>query len=110
MSAKWNIESTALVKPAQTIEASAVEIIEELSRFSVPPFAVVDQFVETAAMRVETRLLIRHFDSWFQTSLQMSVKIYEVGIDVVQEGTFRSQTERGRESTAEGLNVSPGGM
>lgn len=58
-------------------------------------------------MPVETRLFIFHLNRYSETSLQLRVEVYEVGIDVIQEGVLWFQTQRRRESTAEWLDVTP---
>ena len=83
VTAKWNIEFAALIKPAKPVEASAIEIVEKLGRFPALPFSVFDQFVEASAMPIERLLFISHLDCWLETSSQLSVEIYEVSIDVI---------------------------
>ena len=108
MLAKGHVEFTALIEAAESVEASAVEIVEELRGFRALRLAILDQFIETITLSVETLLFVFHLDGYREPALQVRVKVYEVGIDVVQAGSLWVQTQRGGESSAEGLNVAPG--
>ena len=110
VAAKRHIEFAALVETAKSIEASAIQIIEELRRFRALPFAIFDELIEATTVAVEKRLLILHLDSSFETPLQMSVKVYEVRIDVVQDRALGSQAQWRGESAAERFNVASGRM
>ncbi len=105
---KWHIEFAALIEAAESVEASPVEIVEELRRLGALQFAVSDQLIEPTSVPVETLLFVSHLDRYLKTALQMRVKVYQVGIDVIQDGALWSQTEWACESAAEGLNVAPG--
>ena len=59
-------------------------------------------------MSIETFLFISHLDSYLETTLQLYVKVYQVRIDIVQDGTLWSQTQWGCESAAERFNVASG--
>jgi hypothetical protein len=56
-------------------------------------FTLVDQVIEPTTMLVETLLFISHLDSYLETALQVCIKVYEMGIDIIQEGALRSQTK-----------------
>ena len=106
--AKGHVEFTALVEATESVETSAVEIIEKLRGFSALRLAILDQSIEANTLPVETLLFVSHLDGYHEPALQMAIKVYEVGIDVVQTGALWVQTQRGGESAAEGLNVAPG--
>lgn len=110
MLAEWHVEFAALIKTAEPIKAGPVQVVKKLRGFRTLPFPVFDQLIETAAMFVETFLFVSKFDSYYETLLQMFVKVYEVRIDVIQRGALWTQAERDCESTAEGLDVAPGRM
>jgi hypothetical protein len=59
-------------------------------------------------MSIEAFLIISHLDSYLETTLQLSVKVYQVRIDIVQEGTVGPQTYWDCESAAERLNIAYG--
>ena len=82
--AKWHVEFSALIEAAESVEASPVEIVEELRRLRALRLTVFDQFIEAPAVFVETLLFVSHFDRYLKPALQMRVKIYHVGIDVIQ--------------------------
>ena len=56
-------------------------------------------------MSIETFLFISHLDSYLETALQVDVEVYQVRIDIVQDGTLWSQTQWGCESATERFNV-----
>ena len=110
MRTKRHIEFAALVETAKSVEAGAIQVIEELSRFGALPFAIFDQFIKPIAVPVKALLFILHLDCYVKATLQVSVKIYEMRIDVIQQSALWSQTQRRGESAAERLNVAPGRM
>ena len=56
-------------------------------------------------MTVEALFLILHLDCYLEALLQLSIKVYQVRIDVIEEGVLWSQTQRRGEPAAERLNV-----
>lgn len=61
-------------------------------------------------MTVETRLVVLHLDSDIEASLQMPVKVYQVRIDVVQQGAVWSQPQRYSKAAAKRLYIRLGFM
>ena len=108
MLTKRYVEFTALIEAAESIEASAIQIIEDLCRFRVLPFVVLDQFIKTTPMAIEVFLIISHLDSYLETTLQLSVKVYQVRIDIIQDRTVGTQTYGDCESAAERLDIASG--
>src|SRR2546426_9697271 len=95
-----DIEFTALVEAAETIETSAIQIVEELRGFSGFCAAVSDQLVEARAMRIEKSLVITRFDLYRQSTPELRVEIDQVRIEIVQHGSLWLQTQRDRQSPA----------
>ena len=52
ITAKGDIEMTRLIKPAEPVKASAVEVVEELSRFARVNLAIGDQSIKPASVAV----------------------------------------------------------
>jgi len=105
---KRYVEFTALIEAAESIEASPIQIIEDLGRFCVLPFVVLDQFIKTTPMSIEAFLIISHLDSYLEATLQLSVKVYQVRINIIQEGTVGPQTYWNCQSAAERLDIASG--
>lgn len=110
MLTKRHIEFARLIETAKSVEARAIQIIKKLRRFRALPLAAFDELVEPAAVAVESRLVILHPNCYLQASLQMSVEVNEVRVDVVQYRLLRLQTEWCGEPTAERLNITPARM
>ena len=108
MLTKRYVEFTALIEAAESIEASPIQIIEDLCRCRALPFFFLDQLIKTTPMSIEAFLIISHLDGYLETTLQLSIKVYQVRIDIIQEGTVGSQTYGDRKSTAERLDISSG--
>jgi hypothetical protein len=105
---EWHVEFTTLIEAAKSVEAGAVQIIKELRRFCALPAIFVDQFVEAFAVAIEGFLVILHLDCYLEALLQLSVKVYQVRIDVVEDRCLRLQTQGDCESAAERLNETCG--
>jgi hypothetical protein len=59
-------------------------------------------------MSIEAFLIISHLDSYLETTLQLPVKVYQVRIDIIYEGTVGPQTYWDCESAAERLDITSG--
>ena len=59
-------------------------------------------------MFIETFLFISHLDSYLETALQLYVKVYQVRIDIIQDGTLWSQTQWGCQAAAERFDIASG--
>jgi len=105
VSAKWNIEFAALVEPAETVEASAIEIIEKLGRFR-RSFLRSSEVIETLAMFVEDSFIVFHSDSQFETPLNLTIEIYEMRVYVVENGKSGLKIKRNCESAAKRFDIS----
>ena len=57
---KGDIKLTVLIKPAKTIEAGAIQVIEKLCSFCTSPVAIRDQFVKPLTMPVEDVFRVLH--------------------------------------------------
>jgi len=83
VSAERDIKLTTTIEATETIEAGAIEIVEELRRLRRLRLAVSYQLIEPSAMAVETCFVVLHLDCNAETALQLPVKVYQVRIDVV---------------------------
>ena len=61
-------------------------------------------------MAVETFFFVLHLDCNVETALQLPVKVYQVGIDVVQQRARWLQRERDGQPAAERFNILSGRM
>jgi len=105
VSAKWNIEFAALVEPAETVEASTIEIIEKLGRFR-RSFLRSSEVIETLAMFVEDSFIVFHSDSQFETPLNLTIEIYEMRVNVVENGKPGLKTKRNCEAATKRFDIS----
>ena len=103
--AEGNVEFAALVETAQSVEAGAVQVVEQLRRFLARRFAVAYQLIEPVAMTIEELLVVAHLDTQLQSRLQMAIEVDEVRIDVVQQRAARLPTERDSQPAAEWFDV-----
>lgn len=88
MLTKWHVVFAGLIEAAESVEASSVEIVEKLRSLRALRFSFGDQFIETNAVTVETLRIIRHLDVYLQSSLQVTVEVYQVWIDVIQKSAY----------------------
>jgi hypothetical protein len=72
-----------LIETAKTIEAGAIQIVEQLGSLSACFSARGDQFVKSTPMVVEESFVVPHFNPEAQPPLYLFVKINEMRIDVV---------------------------
>ena len=93
MFAKWHIKLATAIEPAESVEASPIEIIEQLRGFCALRAAIIDQQVEAFAVSIKTLFFILHLDRDIEAPLQVLVKIYQVRIDVIQQGAIRPQPQ-----------------
>src|SRR5215510_723638 len=102
-----NIKLPAFVETAQSVKASAVEIVEQLRcLFALRP-AVFAELIEPLAMPVEEFLFVAHLDALLKATLKMSIEVNEMRIDVVEQRAFRLQAQRYGQAAAERFDVSP---
>ena len=59
-------------------------------------------------MSIEAFLFISHLDIDLETTLQLYVKVYQVRIDIIQDGALWPQPQWGSESAAERFDVASG--
>ena len=64
-----HVEFAIAIEAAQTVETSAVQIIEELRRFLRPSRTILDELVEARAMRVEKLAVVASIDLQRQPAL-----------------------------------------
>src|SRR5215213_7735282 len=83
VSAEGHVEIAPFIETAKTVEAGAIEIVEQLRAFPGVRLAVSNKPVESLAMPVEEFLVVAHRYAHPQPVLQVAVEINEVGIDVV---------------------------
>lgn len=69
MLAEWHIEFAALIEAAEAVEASPIQIVEELRGFRALPFACCNQLIEMITMCIESLFFVFHLDGSFETSL-----------------------------------------
>jgi hypothetical protein len=105
--AKRHVKFPTLVKATKSVKTGSVQIIEELRSFSGFCLAFSDKFIETVAVFIEKLLLIFHFHAYRCRTLELPVKVYEMWIDIIQEGSLWFQPERNRKSTAKWINITP---
>src|SRR5690606_13805217 len=91
--AEGNIELALPVETAQAVVARAVEIKEQLSRFSGIGLPLPNQLVETAAVGVVEIPVVTHFDGELQALTYPTIEIDQVRVDVVQNGMFGQQPQ-----------------
>src|SRR6185503_2326720 len=106
VSAERYVEITASVETTQTIEARAVEIVEQLCAFLRVCLAASNQPVEAIALPIEKLLVVSHSHAHPQTVLNVTVEVDQVWIDVIQEGLTGLQSKHDSEAPAKRLDVS----
>src|SRR5690606_19797178 len=102
--AEGNIELALSVETAQAVVARAVEIKEQLSRFSGIGLPLPNQLVETAAVGVVEIPVVTHFDGELQAFAYPTIEIDQVRVDVIQSGMFGQQPQGHGHAAAEGLH------
>jgi len=105
VSAKWNIEFAALIESAETVEASAIKIIEKLGCFR-RSFLHHDEVIETFTMFVKQSLIVFHSNSQFESFLNLTIEIYEMRVYVVENGKSGFKIKRNCESAAKRFDIS----
>jgi hypothetical protein len=105
VSAKWNIEFAALIEPAETVEAGAIKIIEKLGRFR-RIFLRSSEVIETLAMLVEHFFIVFHFNVQLEAFLNLTIEIYEMRVNVVENGKPGLKTKRNCEAAAKRFDIS----
>lgn len=92
------------IESAQTVVASAIQVIEKARRFFTLRFSLMNECVEARSASVKVLLLIFHLDRDGKSLLEPAVEIYGVGINVVDESFLGRQTERNGKAAAQRLN------
>src|SRR5437667_9844236 len=105
VSSKWNIEFPALVKTAETIKASPIQIIEELRGFAAFRAAVFDELVEACAVRIEKLLVVTRVNLHRKPAPQLRVEVDQVRIKIIQHCALRPQTQRDRQPSAKQFHI-----
>jgi len=82
--AKGHIKLATAIEATESIEASPVQIIEQLRGFRALRAPIIYEQVEALAVSIKTFLVVFHLDRDIESQLQMLVEIYEVRIDVIQ--------------------------
>jgi hypothetical protein len=82
--AKGNVEFTALIETTEAIETSTVKVIEELGAFGGSDCISSDKFIESITVPVKQFFVIAHLDVQLETPLQMTIKVDEMRINVVE--------------------------
>src|SRR5947209_1379270 len=95
-----NVEFAALVEAAEAIEASAIQIIEELRGFNGFCPAVFDEFVEARAMGIEKLLVVTRFNLHREPTPKLRIEIDQMRIQIVQHRALRLQTQCDRQPSA----------
>jgi hypothetical protein len=101
-----DIEIPALIKTTKTIETRTVKVIEQLRGFLAVCFTLSNQTVESIALAIKERLVVSHLHAHSQTILQLTVKIYQMWIDVIQQRKLWLQPKHNGETAAKWLHVS----
>jgi hypothetical protein len=107
VSAERHVEVAALIETAQTVEARAIQIVEQLRAFPGVRLAVPNQPVEPVAVFIEKFLVVAHRDMHPQAVLQVTIEIDEVRVDVVEQRFLWLQAEHDCKAAAKRLHVSP---
>jgi len=76
MTSEGDIEVTLAIEAAQSIETSAVQIVEKLRRFGAVIFSEANEFIKTIAMAVIELFLILHGHGNQQSSLDGAIEVY----------------------------------
>jgi hypothetical protein len=105
VSAKWNIEFSALIEPAETVEASAIKIIEKLGRLR-RSFTLSCEFIKTLTLFVEHFFIVFHFNVQLEAFLNLTIEIYEMRVNVVEYCKPGLKTKRNCEAAAKRFNIS----
>jgi hypothetical protein len=104
MSPKRHIKLATLIKPAESIEARAIQVIKQLSCLASFPFPLLHQSVEFRAMSIKEFFLVTHLDGQLKTAFEMRIEIDQMRIDVIQKRSVGPQREWHCQPTAEGLD------
>jgi hypothetical protein len=104
---KRYIKFALAIETAESVEASAIQIVEKLRSFWRLLFTMFDQFIESTAVGVKDFFFVPHLNRDLQTTLNLPIEIYEMRIDIVQESQCGPQPESHGQSTTKRLNVAP---
>ena len=103
--AKGYIEFTALIEAAETMKASAIQVVEKLCCVTGLCPAVVNQPVEARAMCIEKFRVVARLDLQRKSTTNLRVEINQVGIQIIQRCALWLQTQRDRQPTAKRLDI-----
>src|SRR6185437_4148231 len=100
-----HVEIAAFVETTKTIEARAVQIVEQLRAFFRVRLATTNQAIEALALSIEKLLVVPHPHAHAQTILHVTIEVDEVRVDVVQQRLLRLQSKHHREPAAKRFEV-----
>lgn len=103
-----DVEVALLVEAAEPVEASTVEVVEELCGFGRLGLLLRDELVEAGAVLVIDLSGVRGLDLDGEALLYLEVKVDQVRVAVIEQGLLWSQAERDRETACEGLHQAAG--
>src|SRR6185503_11321099 len=95
----------ALVETAETIEARAIEIVEQLRAFLRVRLAAPDQIIEALSLAIKELFVISHAHAHPQPILHVMIEVDEMWVDVVQQRLLRLQSKHDRKSAAKRFDV-----
>ena len=104
VAAERHVELAAAVEAAESVVPGAIQVVEQRRDFDRPGLTGREQVVEAKSIRIERRRVILHLDPNRQAALQVTVKVDEMGIDVVDERPVRRHAQRHREASAKRLD------
>ena len=102
-----DIKGTLAIEAAETVEAGAIEVVEQGRRLARAHVAPCDELIEAFAMVVVGRRVVGHFQANLQSALNPIVEVDEVRVRVVQESFTGTQAQGDGQAAAEGLDQAP---
>src|SRR5688500_10897919 len=81
ISPEWNVEIAAFIETTKTIEAGAVQVVEQLRSFLTLRFAVSYQLIKPLAMSIEKLLVVAHRHPHLEPTLHVTIEIDQMRID-----------------------------
>src|SRR5687767_14610668 len=84
ISPEWNVEIPTFIESTKTVEASTVQVVEQLRSLFSLRFAIFYQLIKPLAMAIEKLLVVAHRHPHLEAPLHVTVEIDQVRIDVVQ--------------------------
>src|SRR5205823_2868689 len=89
---------------AEAVVGRAIQVVEQRRCLAAAFTTATNERVEPVSMCVESLGAVFHADADSKPSFQPSIKIDDVGIEIVEERPLRQQTERRRETAAKRLH------